>query len=290
MTAQQKTSEVAAITQQLAALKEQANKANAETRIRIEKRDKLNAQFKKLRQGIYEHKNERDSLNEKVRTLKQQRDEARTKIRTGIEEIRAHSQKIKELQKKTPKASHQELQKELEDIEWKIQTTPLDLQEEKRLIQNVKQLETQLNVYKKIEQQTKKIDELRKELKTLETNADAFHQDLTVRAQKSQEIHANMLAKINESKNIKREADSLHNAYIRAKEQAKPLHEEIKRLTEHRKTLQDAIHEEDESRRKTVEQALKEKLESQARNKLQRGEKLSWDEFQLLADDKHEDA
>ena len=173
MTSQQKTSEVAAITQQLAALKEQANKENAETRIRIEKRDKLNAQFKKLRQEIYELKTERDSLNEKVRKLKQQRDDARTKIRTIIEEIRAHSQKIKELQKKTPKASHQELQKELEDIEWKIQTTSLDLQEEKRLIQNVKQLETQLNVYKKMEQQTKKIDALRKELKTLETNADA---------------------------------------------------------------------------------------------------------------------
>ena len=94
-----------------------------------------------------------------------------------------------------------------------------------------------------------------------------------------------MLAKINESKNIKSEADSLHNAYILSKEQAKPLHEEIKRLTEHRKKLQDAIQEEDEKRKKTTEQALKEKLESQARDKLQRGEKLSWDEFQLLADD-----
>jgi len=289
VTAQQKTSEVAAITQQLAALKEQANKENAETRIHIEKRDKLNAQFKKLQQEIYALKTERDSLNEKVRTLKQQRDDTRTKIRTNIEEIRAHSQKIKDLQKKTPRASHQELKKELEDIEWKIQTTSLDLQEEKRLVQNVKQLETQLNVYKKIEQQTKKIDALRKELKTLETNADASHQNLTARAQKSQEIHANMLAKINESKNIKREADGIHNAYVQAKEQAKPLHEEIKRLTEHRKKLQDAIQEEDENRRKTAEQALKEKLESQARNKLQRGEKLSWNEFQLLADDKHED-
>jgi uncharacterized coiled-coil DUF342 family protein len=40
-----------------------------------------------------------------------------------------------------------------------------------------------------------------------------------------------------------------------------------------------------------VEQALKEKLETQARNKLQRGEKLSWDEFKMLtADDESEDA
>jgi uncharacterized coiled-coil DUF342 family protein len=34
-----------------------------------------------------------------------------------------------------------------------------------------------------------------------------------------------------------------------------------------------------------TERALKEKLVFQARDKLQRGEKLSWEEFQLLVDD-----
>jgi uncharacterized coiled-coil DUF342 family protein len=285
LTEQQKTNEIATITQQLAALKEQANKANAETKAYSEKRDKLNEQFKTLCQEIRELENERNCLNEIVKTLKQQRDEERTKIRTVIEEIKMRRQKVIELKKKTPKRSHKELQREFEDVEWKIQTTSLDLQEEKRLIENVRQLETQLNVYRRIEQQNQKISELRKELETLETKEDAFHQELTATAQKSQETHASMLAKISESKNIKGEDDSLHRAYLQAKEQAKPLNAETKRLTEQRKKLQDAIREEDERKRKTAEQALKEKLGSQARDKLQRGEKLSWDEFQLLAED-----
>jgi uncharacterized coiled-coil DUF342 family protein len=282
---QQKTNEIAMINQQLAALREQADKANANTKAYVEKREKLNAQFKKLRQEIFELKNERNSLNEKVQTLKQQRDEARTKRRTIIEEIKTHSQKSTEIKKKTPKKSRRILQKELEDIEWKIQTTSLDLQEEKRLIENVQQLETQLNIYKKIEQQNKKITELREELKTLETEGDAFHQELTATAQKSQEIHAKILAKITDAENIKGEANSVHGVYLQAKEQAKPLNEEIKKLMDQRKKLQDALREEDERKKKTAEQALKEKLGSQARDKLQRGEKLSWDEFQLLAED-----
>jgi uncharacterized coiled-coil DUF342 family protein len=98
-----------------------------------------------------------------------------------------------------------------------------------------------------------------------------------------------MIAKINESKDIKAEADSLHAAYIQAREQVKPLHEEFKKLTEQKRMLQAAMREE-EKRKKDVEQALKEKLESQARNKLQRGERLSWDEFKMLADDESEDA
>jgi uncharacterized coiled-coil DUF342 family protein len=236
-----------------------------------------------------ELRNERNKLNEKVQSLKQQRDQTRDKIRTIIEELKTHSQRITELKKKTPRQSHRELQKELEAIEWKIQTTPLEMQEEKRLMENVKQLETKLNIYRKIDKQVKKIAELRKELVTLEANADTAHQELTEIAKKSQELHTKMIAKISESKTIKDEADSLHGAYVQAKEQAKPLHEEVKKLTGQKKKLQDIIQEEDKKRKKNAEQALKEKLESQARDKLQRGEKLSWNEFQLLSDDDSQD-
>ena len=81
----------------------------------------------------------------------------------------------------------------------------------------------------------------------------------------------------------------MHVVYIQAKEQVKPLREEINKLTEQRKKLQDTLRQEDEKRKKNAEQALKEKLETQARDKLQRGEKLSWDEFKLLADDDPQD-
>lgn len=288
MTEQQKTNEIAKITQLLTALREQISKADAETKIHVEKRDKLNEQVKKLHQEIHELKIERDNLNEKVKTLKQQRDAARAKIKANIEEVKTRKQKITELKKRTPRKSHQELQKEFEDIEWKIQTTPLDMQEEKRLIENVKRLETQLNVYKKIDQHINEIAELQNELETLKTTADKAHQELTETAKKSQEIHAKMIAQISESKNVKSEADSLHGAYVQAKEHVKPLLEEFKRLTEQRKKLQDAVREEDAKRKKNAEKALREELESQARNKLQRGEKLSWDEFKLLADGESE--
>jgi uncharacterized coiled-coil DUF342 family protein len=289
LTEQQKTNQIAAFSKQIATLRDQINKTNAETQVHIEKRDKLNKQFKKQRSEIHALENERNSLNEKVKTLKQQRDTARARKRTLIEEIIVRSKKIAELKKKKPRKSRSQLDKEIQDIEWKIQTTPLDLQEEKRLVEEIKQLEPQLNIYKKIEQQNKKIAELRKELETLEAKANEHHHELIATAQKSQEFHAIIVTKISEAKNIKREADRLHGAYIQAKEQAKPLYQEMKELTEKKKKLQDATREEDKKQKETAEKNLKEKLESQARDKLQRGEKLSWDEFQLLADDDSQD-
>lgn len=284
MAEQQKLPDIAALNQQIAALKEQAYTANAETKTYAEKRDKLNEQNKKIRQEIYALKGERNRLNEAVKTLKQQRDEARTKIKAKIEEIKTRRQKLAELKKKAPKQSHQELQKEFTDIEWKIQTTSLDLQEEKQLIETVKQIETQLNVYKKIEQHSQKITELQKELDVLKTEANAFHQELAGIAQKSQETHTTMLAKISESKRVKNEADNVHNAFLQVKQKAKPLNDEIKKLIAQKTNLQSTIREEDERKRKTTEQALKEKLGAQAKEKLQRGEQLSWDEFQLLSE------
>jgi uncharacterized coiled-coil DUF342 family protein len=292
LTAEQpKPNELAMFTEQLANLREQIDKANAETRQHIERRDHLNEKFRKICQEINELKITRDNLNEKVQTLKQQRDVTREKIRTLIEEIKSHNKKIMELKKKAPREGHRQLQKEFEDIEWKIQTTPLDMKDEKRLIENVRQVETKLNIYRKIDQHAKKVAEIRRELEPLETNADSAHQELTTTAERSQEIHAKMIAKISESKDIKAEADNLHAAYIQAKEEAKPLHKEFRKLTEQKRKLQAAMREKDAKRKKDAEQALKEKLESQARNKLQRGEKLSWNEFKILAaDNESEDA
>ena len=282
MTEQDKSGEIARIDSQLSALREQVNSAGADTKGQVEKRDKLNEKFKKLRQEIREFKTERDNLNEKVKALKQQRDEARAKIKAQIEQIKAHNEKIAELTEKTPRENRRELQKEFDDIEWKIQTTPLDMQEEKRLMERVKQLETRLSVYKKIDQHIKQISELRKELEPIEAYADAVHKELTAMAERSQDIHAKMMAKIEESKGVKSEADSLHNAYIQEREQMRPLREEIKKLTAQKRKLQDTVREEDAKRKKGLEQALKEKLGSQAKDKLERGEKLSWDEFRLL--------
>jgi uncharacterized coiled-coil DUF342 family protein len=286
---QRKTDELAEIDQELTNLKEKLSKADLEMKGHIEKRDKLNEQLRKLRNETSELKAERDSLNEKVKALKQQRDSARDRNGKIIEEIKAHSQKINELKKKTPKRSRAQLEKELQAIEWKIQTTTLDLKEEKILVEEVKRLETQLSAYRKIDLQNKKITELRKELKTLETNADAAHQELMDAAQKSQELHAKMIAKIDQAKNIKAEADNIHAMYVQVREHAKPLREEVKKLLAQKRMLQEAMRKEDEDKRKMAEQALKETLGSQARNKLQRGEKLSWHEFQLLAEEDEQD-
>jgi uncharacterized coiled-coil DUF342 family protein len=289
VTTQNKANQIAALNEQIASLKEEINKANADIKVHLEKRDKLNVQFRKYREEIQALKNERDLINDVVKALKQQRDAAREKRKKMIAEIRAITDEIRALKAKKPRKSRQQLEKEIHNIEWKIQTMTLDLQEEKRLVNEVKQLEPQLRIYQKIEQQNIRITELQKEIEALEAKANASHQELISAAQRSQELHAMIITKINEATAIKREADQLHSAYVLAKERMEPLRQALKELIEQKRQLQNAIREESEMQKKTAEKVLKETLEAQARSKLQQGEKLSWEEFQLLADDESED-
>jgi uncharacterized coiled-coil DUF342 family protein len=309
---QDKLNQIANLRSQIVTLKDQVNKADAESKKQVERRDQLNEQTRKINLEIRDIKKQRDEINQKVQTLKQQRDEVRVKIKPIMDEIQTINEKKEELKKKAPRIRQKDIQEEINKIDWKIQTESLDLQEEKRLVGEVKLLETQLSGYKKIEKQNKKIAEHIHERKVLDSQADAFHKELSEMAKKSQDLHESMIAKIGEAKKAKDEADALHKGFIENKEKIKTLLVDIAVLTGQLLGLQNTVREQNkELREKEMtlrlkekeqfavqrnkklldEQVLKEKLGAQAKEKLNKGEKLSWNEFQLLVgEDESEDA
>jgi uncharacterized coiled-coil DUF342 family protein len=316
MSEQQKPIKIEDINQQIEKLRERANTAEAQTTKQIEQRNQLNDQVKKTREEIDTLKTERDTINEKVKLLKQQRDEIRAKTAPITEEINSVKEKIDELKKKVPRERQQDLQEEHDAIEWKIQTTSLDLQEEKELIENVKQLELLLKSYKKIDLKYKKMKELLSQRQAIEAEADVFHKELTDLAKKSQDIHSQMIEKVNAAKISRAQADSIHQNYVKTKEEILLIQVKIAELTGQIRGLRATLREEDKVRRlaaqqsykerqqadkerqqaekekqqvvKEKQQAIKEKLGAEARDKLQKGEKLSWNEFQLVMGDEEE--
>jgi hypothetical protein len=110
-----------------------------------------------------------------------------------------------------------------------------------------------------------------------------------------------MLSKLEEMKTLREEATNLHLGFLQGREKIKPLYEEISKCIEQRKQLFDERHgqfeerkkqseerkkqfeaakEETEKQKKAKEQEIKEKIGSQAREKLERGEELDLREFQ----------
>ena len=294
------------IYQQIQKLREEANKANVQIKNSIERRNQLNEDVKKAREEIAGLKAERDSINENVKLLKDQRDAIRAQSDPILEKIKAMKEKIAELKKSLPRVSQRDLQEEHDAIEWKISTTSLDLQEEKILIEDVKRLEILLSGYKKIDAQNNKIKVLLNQRKALDEQAGVLHKKLTDLAAKSQEIHSRMIEKVNTMNISKAQADSQHQLYVKTKEEVlPPIYEKMGQFIGQLNNLKASFAKEArdevqikikakkavEQATKEKEQAIKEKLGAEARNKLQKGEKLSWNEFQLvMGDEANEDS
>ncbi len=310
MTEKQKTGQLGNINLQIDKLKKQISEGNAQIKKYIEKRDQLHEQVRKTREEVNQLKAERDGLNEKVKQLKQQRDAVRVNQQPIIDEVKALKEKIEDLKKKLPRVNQRELQKELDAIEWKISTTSLDLKEEKELIEHVKALEIQLSGFKKIDAQYKKIKELLEHRKNFDAQADVYHKEMTDLVEKSQSLHSAAMEKVNAMKKDKAEADGLHQAFIKTKEQNNLLYAQIRELIgqtsgirattrgqneakwkeEQAKRKEEQVkRKEEQAQRAVKEQEIKQKIGSEAKEKLQRGEKVSWDELQLLYGNEDED-
>jgi len=272
------------LNEKLSVLKGQKSALEAEAKNYAEKRDMLNQELKNLRGEILRLKTTRDEINAKVKELKQQRSQIKAEIAQKITEFQSLRKELAPLIKKKPKRSLKALERDVEILEWKIQTTSLSLQEEKKLVEQVKELESQISTHKKIEQLNQRKIELKAELKALQARVKLCHENVMANAEKSQQIHAEMLKKVEEAKKIRGEADNFHGLYLQTREKIKALQAEIKKILDEIRRFKEEISAEEEEKQKKTEEKLLESFEKQALEKLKRGEKLTWEEFKVLAE------
>lgn len=279
-----KHEEIQRLNQKLTALKEQYGRLDEEAEEIAQKRDKLNTRFKEIRTEISKLRTERDRLNDEVKALKRQRNELKSSILQKIDEAKALHPQIVALNNRRSVESMQGLKEQIEEIDWKIQTSSLSQEEENQCVNRVKELETKLNVYKKLETLKQKDLKLQAEISALNTDERNEHERLTVKAKRSQELHQGMIAKIEESRKVKAEADSTHQTFLETRKKAKNVEDEMTVVSIQIKELKGASREETRKEKIASVSALRERLEKEAKEKLQRGEKLTLEEFQLLAD------
>lgn len=279
-----KRQRIGELNEKISVLKEQEDKLETEAHEWAEKRDRLNERFRKLREEISGLKRVRDEANEKVKELKLKRDEATGRIKRKIQELKNLREEIKAAAEKKPSRTLQSLQEQFDDTEWKIQTTSMSLQEEKELVEQVKETEIQLNVYKKLEHLRQKGLGTRAEIQALRAEGQSYHEALTKTALKSQECHEKMRSKIEESKKVKAEADGVHQRFVQTREKTRLVQDEIGVLQDQMRRLKNEVRQNEEEEKTRTDGAILGELERRAREKLKRGEKLTWEEFQLIAE------
>ena len=275
---------IESLNQELAPLKEERNKLNLEAKKWADKRNALHEKIRNLRKGAANIKEKRDALNEQVKELKNLRDQVKSKRNEKLDKISELKEKIRELKEKRPEVNLRQVEQQIEEIDWKIQTTSLPVKEEQDLVNQVRQLEIQLVAQKQIKKVKKKLFKLRTDEKTFGAEAKTIHEKLAELAEQSQKFHAQMIEILDTARKLQVEADEAHQKYVETKQQAQQQHQKCVELLEKIKAIERELKETADNRQAERRSELQKELEERALAKLKRGEKLLWEEFQILAE------
>lgn len=276
---------IEALSRELASLKRERDWLRLEARTWAEKRDSMQEQIKKLLSNVEELKEKRDALNENVQELKRLREKAGAKRREKITEISRVKEELASLWEKKPLRDGHVLQKEIESLEWTVQTTSLTLKKEKMLIDQVRALEARLSIHKQIQRLRESLTELQAQEKKLKVEAQVFHEKLLELAQKSRRLHEEMIQNLETIRAVRSEADDAHQKYVEAKRKAQETNQECLEIWRRVKALKKELRQAEEEKQSARQLQLRGDLEKEALRKLKRGEKLAWEEFQILAEE-----
>jgi len=227
--------------------------------------DQLNdtkVKLQKVREELQDLRKTRDGLNVTVRALKQTRDRLRDTSREKLATLR-------ELLKKMSDRPHASIaEKELASLEWHVQTSPLEKDDEKRLMTKIRSLEIRVTGYHKVLK-------LRDDITKQREEADQLHVRIQELAAESQKHHGDIVEL----------SEAFQTLRLRREEQQKTLDDLKQRTAEtNQKFLQlrNTLTDDERKIQRQKGEALKEALKDTAQKKLSKGGKLTLQELGAL--------
>lgn len=277
--------DLASLRQEIANLKDEINKLKMESRSLIKEKSEISSRISELRLEAANLKNKRDALNEDVRNLKATLIELKREYGENLNSLRELRQKIREYSRFKPSRSRESLEKEIAELDWKIQTTPLTIDEEKKIIERVKTLEEQLSFYRKLEAMRNEVSMLEGRLKEIKDKITICRDKIVKTAEESRVFHERMVKCFKKIGELKTKMNEINGKYMRNKNEMLSLRLKYIELVSRASAIRKYIKEEEERKRIEVISALKEKIKKEALEKLKRGEKISFEEFKILSED-----
>jgi uncharacterized coiled-coil DUF342 family protein len=268
---------------ELSPLKERSDKLKLEAQQWVEERDKTRERINELRAEISKLKQRRDETNQRVKDLKIIRDQLVSERKEKLAKVVEFKRKAASF-KLIPSKAIQNIQNEIQNLDWKIQTSSLTLPQEKRIIEQIAELEKQLAAYKQAQSMWTEIKTLQQQLRNMRTQEKETHRQIAQLADQSRQIHQTMNEKGVSIPKLKADAEEAHKKYIETRRQAQKAYQQCVPMIAQIGALFLQIKTEEEKKKTKRQTELIQKLEKKALEKMKRGEKLTWDEFKILVE------
>ena len=259
------------------------------------KRLDLQEELGRLRKHAEKHKELRDKKNSEVKATIQALKEVREKRKEKIGEMSGLKEELREVKDKLRKAieekrkinwreypNGEEIKHRIDCLEWKIQITPLSLEEEKKVVAEIARLEREAL---EAEEQRKAYERACQHIGELETKRESILSRINALKEEIAELDAKINVMEEKFRAAKEEADQAHRNYLELFEKIIKIENELEKLVEEERIYRRMYFRVFERKKEEEEKEKRRILEEKAvaiREKLKRGEKVNIHELRII--------
>lgn len=180
--------ELGGVSRQMRSIQEQIDSDYDKLNKLRDRRSELIEQLEKLRDSANSNKAARDEKNKIIAERKALRDQLHHEKFEISEKIMELIDKKKSLLAST-EYHESDLLSQLKEISWRYQTTTMTIEEDRRAVQKISELEKRLVFFKKVREVDQEIDRNRAKFEDLKAKANAVHSEIVSFAEESMKYH-----------------------------------------------------------------------------------------------------
>lgn len=273
---------------QINSVKKELNKLNREKETWFKKRSTVNKKITELIGGVKGSKDERNELTGKVKDLKEERD-------TLNKEISEKVTKLKELKEKTGDApvgrgsrdrkDPVQIKKQIEKIDYTIQTEPMSFKKEQQLMGQLKTLKKELAELSDVADEWKSVSQLQREISKLRKKSNVAHREIQKQATDSQSKHETVIETSKEIDGLKEEEKEAYDKFKEYKQLFTDKNNELKELLKEADELKEVLEaknvEVEEDKKRVEAQEVKKKAK-EVNEKIKTGGKLTTEDLLIF--------
>lgn len=236
----------------------------------FEVRSIVSKEIKSLFSNLKDLKESRDELTSQVKSLKDEREQINSDIKGAISKIKG----VKPADGDYKRVNVGKLKKELERLQYHIETVPMSPEEEKKVMRQIKEKEKIISKSEVVVAATGENKEVSKEINALKERSNEIHDKVQDSAKDSQIKHETMIAVSKEIKFLKAREKEIHQQFAEIKE----LYKQKRRLLmQNRKFFAPA-------KKKTVktggsQKDMIQKVEANVEEKMKKGLKITTEDL-----------
>lgn len=215
---------------EIAQLKEKLNELNAAKENAFQERDKKRQEIIKLIGHVKLAKSTRDEFTGKVKEDKEVRKQTSDEIKKLIEEVKILNKEKDSVRNKfNLKSNPSEIKREIERMEYKIETDGLSFEKEKELMKLIKQKKKQYDEAKNVSGVWDKIHEVSKRIDELKIKADDAHKNIQSFAHESQKKHEVLIEDSKQIDDLKKQEEEFNSKFLEHKAKFNEVNDELKK-------------------------------------------------------------